>query len=292
MIANKREEFLIQREGAPYPPHHTGDHLEEAFIKFWSKKSSKRKLIPVHWTAIYNHRIKDGLGPNTPNGELRDSLKSYLRSLDPNDKYFVVCTHDDAPAEDLPPDTLVFSAGGNSNRIDIPIPLTCGPQEEPGDYLRTIPISFVGSLTHPLRQAMGQMLHGKHGVFLSSTEWTADVPGDRIDLFKNVTKRSIFSLCPRGYGATSYRLYEAMQLGAIPVYVSDKHLLPWSDEIDWSEFCVIIKPENMQDILQMTLGIPASKVRKMQTSLAEVWNKHFSITATCQHIEKRVIKSG
>lgn len=285
--------FLIQRQDPCYPPHHTGDHLEEFFVKKWMETSGdlydmSRCLIPIHWTAVYNHRVREGLGQGTPNGVLRDELKSYLRSLDPSQKYFVVCTHDDAPAEDLPPDTLVFSAGGNSSRLDVSIPLTCGPHDGPGDYLRTIPMSFVGSMTHPIRHAMGRSLQGKHGVFLSAAEWTPEVPVDRADLFKQVTQRSIFSLCPRGYGATSYRLYEAMQLGSIPVYVSDKHLLPWSDEIDWSEFCVIVTPDDIQNIPQMTLGITASKVRRMQEALSDVWRRHFSIEATFDHISKRV----
>ena len=288
-IANKSSEFLLNRLDPNYPPHHTGDHLEEAFIKFWeSEGHDRRKLIPIHWTAVYNHRVKEGLGPGTPNGVLRDQLRSYLCDLDPSDKYFVVCTHDDAPAEELPPDTLVFSAGGNSSRMDVPIPLTCGPHEGPGDHLRTIPISFVGSLTHPIRHAMGRSLLGKSEVFLSALEWMPEVPENRVDLFKQVTQRSIFSLCPRGYGATSYRLYEAMQLGAIPIYVSDKHLLPWSDEIDWSEFCVIVNHSDIQHISQMTLDIPASKVRKMQEVLVNVWDRHFSIKATCHNIWRRV----
>lgn len=287
--ARKSDEFLLNRLDPNYPPHHTGSHLEETFINFWENKGlGTRKLIPVHWTAVYNHRVKEGLGTGTHNGDLRDKLRSYLRQLDPADKYFVVCTHDDAPSEELPPDTLVFSAGGNSKRIDVPIPLTCGPHRGAGDYLRTIPISFMGSLTHPIRHAMIHSLQGKHGVFLDAAEWTPEVPVDRAELFKQVTQRSIFSLCPRGYGATSYRLYEAMQLGAIPVYVSDKHLLPWSDEIDWSEFCVIVQPKDIQNICQMTLGISASKVKRMQEVLAEVWNKYFSIEATCSHIVKRV----
>ena len=288
-ISAKIPNFLIDRLDQNYPPHHTGDHLEEAFVKFWeSEDRGPRKLIPIHWTAVYNHRVKEGLGFGTPNGNLRDSLKSYLRDLDKNDKYFVVCTHDDAPAEELPPDTLIFSAGGNSSRIDIPIPLSCGRHEGSGDHLRTIPVSFVGSLTHPIRHAVSRELQGKHGVFIDATEWTPEVPGDRVDLFKQVTQRSIFSLCPRGYGATSYRLYEAIQLGAIPIYVSDKHLLPWSNEIDWSEFCVVVGPDDIQNIPQMTLGIPAARVRKMQDALADVWERYFSIESTCRHIEKRV----
>lgn len=289
--AKKSNEFLIERIDPNYPPHHSGDHLEESFIKFWeSEGRGNRKLIPIHWTAVYNHRVKEGLGPNTPNSDLRNNLRAYLKDLDPLEKYFVVCTHDDAPTEELPPDTIVFSAGGNSSRIDVPIPLTCGPHDGPGDYLRTIPVSFVGSITHPIRHTMVRSLQGKHGIFINAAEWKPEVPVDRIDLFKSVTQRSIFSLCPRGYGATSYRLYESMQLGAIPVYVSDKHLLPWSDVIDWSEFCVIVSPGDMQNITQMTLGISASKVRKMQDTLSKVWESYFSIEATCHQIFKRVLE--
>lgn len=289
-MTDNSEDFLFEREGPVYPPHHEGDHLEEAFIKFWrSKGKGKRKLIPIHWTSVYNHRAREGLTPGTPNQELRNRLRYYLHSLDPKDSYFVVCTHDDAPAEDLPPDTLVFSAGGNSKKINIPIPLTCGPHDGPGDHLRTIPISFVGSFTHPLRNFMGKTLQGKPGVFLNGAEWEPEVTKDRVELFKQVTKRSIFSLCPRGYGATSYRLYESMQLGSIPVYISDKHLLPWSDEIDWEEFCVIVSPKDIHNILEMTLGLPASKVKRMQESLSRMWKDYFSIEATCNHISKRVI---
>jgi len=285
-----RQEFLIEREGSNYPPHHVGDHLEEAFVKFWQKNGTgNRKLIPVHWTAVYNHRLKEGLGPGSPNQKLRQKLQIYLDSLPKNDQYFIVCTHDDAPSERLPLNTLVFAAGGNSSKIDVEIPLTCGPHENSGDFLRTVPISFVGSMTHPIRQIMGQSVQGMHGVFLNFTEWKPDVTTERVDLFRQITQRSIFSLCPRGYGATSYRLYESMQLGAIPVYVSDKHLLPWSDELDWSQFCVLIKPNDIQNILQLTLGLSASKVRKMQENLEGVWENYFSIHATCRMIAARVI---
>jgi xylogalacturonan beta-1,3-xylosyltransferase len=79
-----------------------------------------------------------------------------------------------------------------------------------------------------------------------------------------------------------------MQLGAIPVYISDNHLLPWSDEIDWSEFSVVVTPDNMQNILQMTLGMSASKLKTIQRNLENIWERHFSIDATCKHILKRL----
>jgi hypothetical protein len=286
------KEFLIERLDPNYPPHHTGDHLEESFIKFWeSEGTGNRKLIPVHWTAVYNHRIKEGLGQGTPNGALRNELKRYIDSLDKKEKYFVVSTHDDAPAEDLPPNTIVFAAGGNSNKINFPIPLTCGPHENIQDPVRTIPCSFVGSMTHPIRQELLSAVHDKPGVLIQAFEWQETVSDKKADLFKYITQRSIFSLCPRGYGATSYRMYESIQLGAIPVYVSDKHLLPWSDEINWEEFCVIIKPKDIEKVLELTLGITNNKVKIMQKNLENIWNNYFSIEASCKHIAKRIKNS-
>lgn len=285
------KEFRLERDDPNYPPHHTGDHLEEYFIKFWeSEGNNKRKLIAVHWTAVYNFRSKEGFGQGTPNRKLREELKNYLKSLDPKDKYFVVCTHDDAPSEDLPPDTLVFGAGGNSPRIDIPIPLTCGPHRDIEDVVRTIPMSFVGSLTHPIRRTIVQGLQNVQGIYLNSMEWSPEVPKEKIDIFKQVTSRSIFSLCPRGYGATSYRLYEAMQLGAIPVYVSDKLVLPWSDEINWEDFCITLTPEQLPNILKNTIGCQGSRIRKMQGLVEKTWREHFSIESTFKHILKRAIK--
>jgi hypothetical protein len=288
-LANLEKNFLLDRDDPNYPPHHTGDHLEEYFIKFWEAEGSGfRKLIPVHWTAVYNYKVKEGLGEHTPNGKLRKELQKYLSSLDPNENYFIVCSHDDAPSEMLPPNTKVFAAGGNSSKIDVEIPLTCAPHVHQEDCIRTIPISFVGSLTHPVRRIMAKELHQKPGVFMNASEWSPNVPPDSAELFKQITLRSIFSLCPRGYGTTSYRLYEAIQLGAIPIYVSDKHALPWKDELNWNEFCFIIKPSEIQNIHQIVLSSKGSKIRKIQDTLQETWEKYFSISATCKNIYKRV----
>ena len=38
---------------------------------------------------------------------------------------------------------------------------------------------------------------------------------------------SVFGLAPRGYGPTSFRLYETMQMDAVPIYISDVFWLPF-----------------------------------------------------------------
>ena len=37
-------------------------------------------------------------------------------------------------------------------------------------------------------------------------------------LFKQIMSKSYFSICPRGYVSTSFRLYESIQAGIVPVY--------------------------------------------------------------------------
>jgi hypothetical protein len=289
LLANPSSDFLISRTDPNYPPHHTGDHLEEFFLKFWEAEGSgERKLIPVHWTAVYNHKVKEGLGCNTPNGLLRSKLQKYLDTLDPREKYFIVCTHDDAPAEKLPPDTVVFAAGGNAKKIDYAIPLTCGPHTGVQDPVRTVFCSFVGSVTHPLRERVLRALYQKPGVMIDATVWQESVQQDRARTFKNIAQNSIFSLCPRGYGATSYRLYESIQLGSIPVYVSDRQLLPWSDEIDWKDFCVLVSPHEIDGLYERLTAMTGSQVRKMQDRLAGLHENYFTVEASCKHILKRI----
>jgi Exostosin family len=66
---------------------------------------------------------------------------------------------------------------------------------------------------------------------------------------------SAFVLCPRGAGPSSYRLYEAMQLGRAPVVISDQwvpHAGP-----DWDSFCVRVAEseiERLPGILRARTG--------------------------------------
>jgi hypothetical protein len=55
---------------------------------------------------------------------------------------------------------------------------------------------------------------------------------------------SYFALCPRGVGSTSYRFYEAMQLGVVPVLIADEDTRPFRKQIDWETCSVFCKNIN------------------------------------------------
>lgn len=265
-----------------YPPYHKGEYLEDYYMTFSDSNTinTDRIYIPVSWTTYYC------------DGYNRNELQSFLNNLDPSLKYYTVCQHDDAPQENLPEDTLIFSAGGNCEKSGvIPIPLVCSPL--PSELIvereRTILLSFVGSVTHPIRQKCIESLRDESDVELAFSNWSNRVPEDNFKYFINKTLSSIFCLAPRGYGASSFRMYEAMQLGSIPVYVTDKVYTPFTDVLDWNDFAVIIKEKDISSIHEILLSYDEDRIVMMQKNLKEVWNKYFSIDAVCHNI-KRILE--
>jgi len=286
-------EFRIDRQDATYPPYHQGQYLEEYFVtKYFENIDSlntDRLFLPIHWTAVFNYRSNDGLQPGSANHSMRTRLFEVISKLPQDLKYFTVSTHDDAPMGNFPSDTKHFYAGGNSTVGTDPIPLICSELRHDKDPQKLIFCSFVGSATNPLRNNLLGYFHGKEGYSINAFHWRPDVTQDQQRLFLDCTSRSRFALCPRGYGATSYRLYEALQLGAIPVYYSDKHLLPWSDELDWNEFCIVVGSQTkFEDLDHYLKSLSESSVRNMQSRISEVYELYFTIPAVYNQIMKRL----
>ena len=282
--------FMIARNEKPYPPYHNGDYLEEYFVKNYRKeKIDNYYFLPIHWTAVYNYRMSDGFEKNTPNANLRKRLFETIGSLPRDKNYFTVSTHDDAPKGDFPLNTRHFYAGGNSSLGTDPIPLICSSFKNVPDNQKLIFCSFVGSATNPLRNKSLQYFANQDGYAINAFHWKPEVSKDQENLFFEYTSRSRFALCPRGYGATSYRLYEAMQLGAIPIYISDKHLLPWSDELTWSEFAVIVNAtDNYSEVDKYLKSLTETTVRNMQDKIREVYPLYFTIPSAYNQIIKRL----
>jgi hypothetical protein len=265
-----------------YPPYHKGEYLEDYYMTFSDSNTinTDRIYIPVSWTTYYC------------DGYNRNELQSFLNNLDSSLKYYTVCQHDDAPQENLPEDTLIFSAGGNCEKSGvIPIPLVCSPL--PSELIleqeRTILLSFVGAVTHPIRQKCIESLRDKPDIELAFSNWNNRVSEENFKYFINKTLSSKFCLSPRGYGASSFRMYEAMQLGSIPVYVTDKVYTPFTDVLDWNDFAVIIEEKDISSIHEILLSYDEERIVMMQKNLKEVWNKYFSIDAVCHNI-KRILE--
>ena len=179
-------------------------------------------------------------------------LRMTLDQLDPSQPCFTVLGMYDFPIWDwhlFPSNCVVYSAAGGG---DIPIPLLSGDRpfrSAPKDIF----LSFMGSLegasnAGSVRQRMAEALQG-FAHFGRGADW------------EQVMGRSVFSLCPRGLGPTSFRLAEAMSLGSIPVYVWDQlEWLPYRDQLDWSQFSVSIHIDEITSLPALLQSISQQKI--------------------------------
>jgi len=276
------EEFCPNPQWPTYPPYHVGPYLEQYFINYYknSPLEKGRYFIPIHWSGCYiNNRDQPLI-----------TLQKTLDSLDQELPYFTVSTHDDAPRESLPRNTVCYSAGGNAAGTPIPLIVSEIPKEYRTSAEKKILASFIGSAnTHPLRVKMYQQFFNNSDFYFSQRSWSEKVSEDQFENFVNYTKSSYFGLAPRGYGKTSYRLYEIMQLGSVPVYISDDFWLPWIGDFDWDKAIIKCKPEDL-DILDLTLQdcLYSGEYEDKLQYIRESYDKYFTIDSTTKKILKKV----
>lgn len=287
MVFVKNESLRPQSITPTYPPYHTGHYLEEYFFKRFNEENLQldRQYIDIFWTNVFCNSMFAG--------KHYENIQEHLDNiLSPKWQYFTVSQFDDGPFEKFPDDTLIFSAGGNREGDNIiPIPLICSPipKELIPNKEKTIFASFVGSRnTHPIRMDMCKHLSGKEGYEISAGNWSTEVPMNNFKRFLDITCSSKFGLAPRGYGRSSFRLYEILQLGTVPVYISDVHYLPWTDELDWNDFCVPINEDEIEDIDTILKSIDDAEYNKLLENGRTVYEEYFSLEGLFKNIIKRI----
>lgn len=267
-----KEDYLRPKSLTPtYPPYHQGEYLEEYFYSHYQKLENKpeREYIDIFWSNIFCNRIWGGKQYPDLQNLLYDTLSS-------DGSYFTICQQDDGPFEDFPEDTMIFCAGGNRKKGNvIPIPLVCSSIPETPKQEHKYFASFIGSNTYWVRTDMVKAFRGKDDCLVKAGNWDINVGEEKLNNFLDVMSSSKFSLCPRGYGTTSFRLYESFQLNTVPVYISDDHALPWSDELDWEEFCVIIDEDNIRNTYDILKSISDDTYNEMLKKGKELYQDYF-----------------
>lgn len=216
---------------------------------------NNREYLPIFWTSYYvNHNY------GNDKRKLKE-LQDYIDNLDKSKKYFTIVQYDDGILNDLTGlDIKIFGMGGG--KYDYPLPLISKPHPYSFTTQRDVFCNFMGALTHPIRHRVLQVAN-KYG-YLTSTK---QMP---IQEYCFNLSRSVFTLAPRGYGVTSFRLAEAIQYGSIPVYLSDAPMIPHNLGFDYG---VIIEPDQIPSIDRILKSVD---VAKKQAMLPDVYNELFT----------------
>jgi hypothetical protein len=95
---------------------------------------------------------------------------------------------------------------------------------------------------------------------------------------------SYIALCPRGAGGQSFRMYEAMQLGTVPLYISDIDCRPFKNWIDW-EICSFWV-ENTYNLNQYLghFGVHKEKLLKMGQLAKTTYDDFLSYGKWCKFV--------
>lgn len=113
--------------------------------------------------------------------------------------------------------------------------------------------SYLGRLGHPTREAIVQLRDPRALIEdtsrLSFFGATTDEVAAQKRRYADVLRRSKFVLCPVGSGSSSFRLFETMAAGSVPVIVSDEWVEPLGPK--WNECSVRIAERDVRDIPAM-----------------------------------------
>jgi hypothetical protein len=117
--------------------------------------------------------------------------------------------------------------------------------------------SFVGRDSSPVRNDLFKLTPQKDILICNSTNSFAAF-GPSPEPKENWQKKYVqilndskYSLCPRGVGAASLRLFESLKMGVAPVILSDNWMLPEGPE--WSQFLIQVpecKASSISEILK------------------------------------------
>ena len=133
--------------------------------------------------------------------------------------------------------------------------------------------TFVGRLsTHPLRTAMANHLLGNDKYVIMD----GDI-GTR--KYVSLMLQSYVALCPRGYGGSSFRFYEAMQLGVVPFLIGDRDTRPFKDQLAWAEFSLYANnPTKIESIISQ---YSEQELLKMGQIAKKMWNEALTYQKWC-----------
>ena len=274
--------------GGPWIENRWITHFETIYQANKNKTACASEIfgpfIPIFipWT---DHWVKN-------KGQYQNLLNRLSDVLRPNVPYITVSQN----AQGIPggynfdlnqfPNLLVLSAGGYGH---IPIPLL-KQVEKKMNQERTISqrsslFSFAGSLnTAPLREEMHNYLSTVNiSKINNGSNVTHAYTYYKGEKWRDTMMSSQLSMCPRGFGRTSFRLAEALQMGLIPVYIySDVAWVPYADLFNQIGF--ITNMTSIGKLIDELLETPVSQLERMEERVAVLAKSHFSPEGILQQI--------
>ena len=276
MIIQRVPQLFQPTYNAMFPLYTSGKHMEEMFFRYFShfQRSIKSSYVylPVFWTSYYK------------NGGDIEVLKTWLHKLDKTKKYITIVQNDcGIYVNNLQLNIKVCGPSGGLNtngdidiytgkKADIIIPLLCDPEFPLRNLEKDIICSYIPT---------------EHNIYPQLSD-ISDISSFNItdpNEYCDILNRSVFTLAPRDVGYTSFRLYEAILAGCIPIYIWENEMvLPFPSRINWGEICIMVNINHIHTIYER---INKVNLHVMQKSV-ERMREQISYDKTFEYIREQI----
>jgi len=278
------------------------NHYFNYFISMYNKvpeKELKMVYLPIMWTDIwvyfYYEQRRNPKNLQIIGQQVYERMKEILEYISKYEKeredlkFYTVIQHDQGKFtfttvfKDLifPENLLTFTQSGIG---EIPLPLikddtlaeTIGLRIEDRKYR----VSFCGRIDEENDQGgirrrmdkMARILFGEEYLQYQGDDW------------KEKMKESVFSLCPRGACNTSFRLYEAIHLETIPIYIySDMPILPFNKIIPWNLIIICVEEKEINKIGEIIKNMSDREIEERLLML-KFYKRIFTYEFICSFI--------
>lgn len=150
---------------------------------------------------------------------------------------------------------------------------------------------FHGTLSHISRFKLKKISEKLNGDFCFDPQNIFDlkIQNDKLkieetlDIFFRKMSTAKFSFCPRGFGSTSFRLFESFMVGTIPI-VTDMLDYPFDDHINWDSMCVRGTMREIEDLIQKTKTIDYETFKKNAIYYWDNYCEHNNLYKQMQRI--------
>lgn len=276
-ILNVDRRSQPERQGFAYPRHNRDFGVEQDFLNFLARTrssiaakpdSADWHYLPIFWTRWHlNHDYaQQGIE------ELQQIVDAAL--ID-DARTFTICQYDDGLLVNLGR-TFLFLAS-RKTEVGVDIPLLCNQHRKPWfNPKKRYLASFVGRLdTHPIRRDMAAALQVRSGVSILEGNLGARA-------FVRRVLQSHLALAPRGYGGSSFRFFEAMQLGVVPLLLGDIDTRPFKRFLPWEEASIYVK--DVAELSGILDGIAKNELIAMGKRAAVLYREHLTYQRWCPYV--------
>jgi len=166
---------------------------------------------------------------------------------------------------------------------DIVVPFWTMEDIEPISEPKEIFACFAGNISHPLRHQLVQSITGRQG-YLS-------INGLDYDEYRKTLSKSVFGLCPRGAGLSSYRFFECLHTNTIPVLFADDVILPYKDEINYEDMIVRIPESEVGNFEEIDTRLKRIDTVSMLKNINQERHR-FTLLGIQKYVNERLNKSS